>query len=577
MEQQLICERYRPLAELGEGGYGSVVLAYDTRIQRRVAIKRLPFARIRGSSGEPVGLAEARTAALLNHPAIVTVHEWDTDADEAFIIMEHVDGATVADLLELSGGTLSFDEAAAILEAVADAVAFAHENGVLHLDLKPENVLVTTEGRVKVTDFGVAALSSAAGYGHGAGGTLGNMPIEQLRGEPVDERTDTWAFAVLAFELLTDVNPFSADTFEGAIFNAEIIEPPAPSEFAPELPRALDDIILAALATDPRDRYQDVRTLAGHLLRHLGDPVTGRRSLADLVAAALGDEAAASGERMPGVWDRLMPSLPLLSGGTAAVVAAWLAWTGLAPFELPIAPVLAAVALAALAAAVVPGAGLGVAIALLAAGLVRAGLVLPGAGVFIAGMVAWWTLGRRGAGLLPMFAGPPLAAVWLGPSAPLITGFTTRPVRAAILGSLTAALTLVASTLSGADVPYADVRWHFFVDPWGAFAHPDTGARLAELISTPAPLAVIAAWGLAAAIMSLGCARASRSGAVLGGTLGVATLAAGHSAAQLITTVVNGSVTWSDELLPVRLAASSILMMLLIAAGPPVRGEEQAP
>ena len=157
METQLILDRYRPLEELGEGGYGSVVSAWDTRMQRRVAIKRLPLPL--DPTGRPLkraGLAEARTGAMLNHPAIVTVYDFDTDEDEAFLIMELIDGASLEEILAELAGPLNLDEAAAVLGPVFDAVEFAHANGVLHLDLKPANVLVDRDGRVKVADFGVS-------------------------------------------------------------------------------------------------------------------------------------------------------------------------------------------------------------------------------------------------------------------------------------------------------------------------------------------------------------------------------------------------------------------------------------
>ncbi len=228
-------------------------------MQRRVAIKRLPLPRSaqRGAAAGATalaprdsGLAEARTAALLNHPDIVTVHEWDTDSDEAFLIMEHVDGASLADLLD-DDGALDLDEAAAVLDAVFSAVEFAHENGVLHLDLKPQNVLVSRDGRVKVADLGISALSTAAGHATSYGGTPGYMPPEQIRGEPVDERTDVWALGALAFELLTNANPFISDSAEGALFKIEVAEPSAPSDFDHGLPPEIDDVVMTALAPAP--------------------------------------------------------------------------------------------------------------------------------------------------------------------------------------------------------------------------------------------------------------------------------------------------------------------------------------
>ncbi|MCE5204427.1 MAG: serine/threonine protein kinase, partial [Actinomycetia bacterium] len=227
VDRPLIVDRYRPLADLGAGGHGSVTLAFDTKMARRVAIKRLPLPQDRFGRATPrTGLAEARTAALLNHPCIVTVHEWDTDSDEAFIVMEAIDGASVADILNETRAPLDLDEAAAVVDAVAAALEFAHQNGVLHLDLKPANVLVSRDGHVKVADFGVSALTDATGRARGSAGTLGYMPPEQLRGRPLDVRTDEWAFASLVYRILTNVNPFDADHPEDALFRAEIAPVP---------------------------------------------------------------------------------------------------------------------------------------------------------------------------------------------------------------------------------------------------------------------------------------------------------------------------------------------------------------
>ncbi|MFU8891169.1 MAG: protein kinase domain-containing protein [Anaerosomatales bacterium] len=574
MEQPLILDRYRPLETLGEGGYGTVVLAYDTRMQRRVAIKRLPFPFDRsGRPVAPAGLAEARTAALLNHPSIVTVHEWDTDADEAFIIMEHVDGATLADLLRASDGPLTLDEVAAVVEAVADALEFAHDNGVLHLDIKPDNVIVTRDGRVKVADFGIAALSSSTGHGHGAGGTPGYMPLEQIRGEDLDERTDVWAFGVLVYEILTDANPYYADTWEGAVFKAEVVEPPAPREFVPELPAALDDVLLTALAPVVSDRYPGVRSLANHLLAGLGDPRAGRRSLAALVEEACGEGLCDEVEsEQVGLWDRLAPWSRAASGAAGALAAAWMAWAGLTPFALGGLAVGAASALLALAALLAPGLGLGVATVLLLAGIAREGMLLAAALLLVAAAAAWWFFGRRGATWLAALAGPVLGVARVSPAAPLLAGFMLPPLPAAVLSALGAVLTMGASAASGAGAPFTDVSVAFLIDPW-ASAGGSQAAR--DLVSSVAPLMVVLGWSGAAAAMSLFCRSASRLMALLGTALGALVLLGGYLLADAVALEVNASVTWSSQALLLSVAASSILMVLVIAAGPPTRPEEE--
>ena len=574
MEQPLILDRYRPLETLGEGGYGTVVLAYDTRMQRRVAIKRLPFPSDRaGRPVAPTGLAEARTAALLNHPSIVTVHEWDTDADEAFIIMEHVDGATIADLLQASDGPLTLDETAAVAEAVADALEFAHDNGVLHLDIKPDNVLVARDGRVKVADFGIAALSSAAGHGHGAGGTPGYMPLEQMRGEELDERTDVWAFGVLAYEMLTDANPYYADTWEGALFKADIVEPPAPGEFVADLPVALDDVLLTALASSPSDRYPGVRTLANHLLEHLGDPKVGRRLLAELVEEACGEEPCDEGDTGGiGVWDRLQPWSRPAAAAASATIAAWLAWAGLTPFGPGVIAIAAACALVALAAVLAPGLGLGIATILLAAGIARQGAPLAAVTLVVLSVPVWWLFGRRGSAWLAVYAGVPLGVAGVAPAAPLLAGFVVPPLPAAGLSALGALIAMGASAASGAEAPFTTIAPALITDPWGS-----AGGSFAfeQLTASAAPLAVMLGWAVAGAAMSLCCRSASRLMALLGVGLGTLALAGGYLLADLLAAQGNASVTWVGQPLLLSVAASSILMVLVVAAGPPTRAEEE--
>ncbi len=304
MEQQLILDRYRPLEELGEGGYGTVVLAWDTRMQRRVAIKRMTLPL--DHDGEPVhnppGLAEARTAAMLNHPAIVTVYDFETDGDEAFIIMEHIDGASLEKVLDDLGEPLDLDETAAVFSAVADALDFAHDNGVLHLDIKPANILINRDGRVKVADFGMAAISTVMGHGASVGGTIGYMPLEQLEGMRVSEATDEWAFAALTYECLTAENPFDDDTLEAAIVRLETLDTPLPSELEPSLPRAIDDVLLAALGLRPADRYRSVVAFADALEPHLGDARLGRESLAELVESHTADDLEHEGAPTSTSW-----------------------------------------------------------------------------------------------------------------------------------------------------------------------------------------------------------------------------------------------------------------------------------
>ena len=312
VEQQLILDRYRPLEELGEGGYGTVVLAWDTRMQRRVAIKRMPLPL--DSLGEPVpnppGLAEARTAAMLNHPAIVTVYDFETDSDEAFLIMEHIDGASLETVLDDLGDALDLDETAAVFSAVADALDFAHDNGVLHLDIKPANVLVTRDGRVKVADFGMAAISTAMGHGASVGGTLGYMPLEQLEGMRVergDRRVGARRARLRVPHRREPLRRRHASRPRSCGSRRSTRRCPASSR--PRCRARSTTCCSPALGLRPADRYRSVAAFADALEPHLGDATLGRGSLAETRRGARRRRRRATrsalGLDQLGLWDRL--------------------------------------------------------------------------------------------------------------------------------------------------------------------------------------------------------------------------------------------------------------------------------
>lgn len=567
VDEGLILGRYRPLAELGEGGHGAVDLAFDTKMARRVAIKRIPVSR-RGIQilSSTTGLKEARTAALLNHPNIVTVHEWDTDADEAFLIMEHVDGVPLSELLDLYA-PLSLDEAAAVLAPIADAMAFAHENGVLHLDLKPENVLVTRDGLVKVTDFGVAALTNAAGQALSAGGTLGYMPPEQLRGDTVDARTDVWAFAALSFQVLTGAVPFASDSIEGALFKAERTGVPVPGEFEPSLPQAIDDVIMTSLAPDADDRHPDLRALASDLLEHLGDAAVGRDSLRALVNEMTSDEDLDEDEESLlrlGLWDRLAIGSGLAERAVTAVSAGWLAWAGMAPLGFPWLASIAAIIVASSAGYFAPSLGLGAGLIVLAAGAFRISWMF-GLAVALLGALWWAAIGRRhpGAGSAPLFA--PLAGVLhASPALPVLAGFFLDGIWVAGAASAAGGALMVLASIVSRGTVLADVAWPALVAPlsapWpaGAFAAADTLR----------PAVIVVAWGLAGVLSSLGARRGTRLGALVGAAAGLAVCAA----------ALGPWMTVGSRMAPgalIQLGVASILVMAVIALGPPVQAGDE--
>ena len=302
-----LLKRYHPLETRATGGFGSVEICLDSRLKRRVAIKRIPLAP--ENAAEPVAdplanapapigtstaaaLAEARTASMLQHPNIVSVIDFTYDAAFAYLVMEYVDGMSLEEFLEqVEGHSLTYDEAACVADALVQALAYAHENRVLHLDIKPANVLIDRSGHVKLADFGMASLSSAAGFGGARGGTIGYMPPEQLEGREVDERTDVFALATVLYQALCASAPFAAPT---AAESLDLIGRGAetPSDLLPDLPQTTEYALLDALEPDPAARIASVQDFGDRFCYQLGSAREGRRSLARIVARLTSDDAA---------------------------------------------------------------------------------------------------------------------------------------------------------------------------------------------------------------------------------------------------------------------------------------------
>lgn len=362
--QNLILNRYRPLEKAGSGGFATVLAAWDTRIQRKVAIKCLRLDGY-GTASSPTsardipGLEEARTAAMLSDQHIVGVYDFAVQGGIAYLIMEYMDGMTLTELMRQEG-ELSLDVATCVLESVAHALQVAHTNQVLHLDIKPDNVLINKKGQVKVTDFGLAQLSHEAGYGKAAGGTIGYMPLEQMRLEAPDERTDEWALASLTYEMLLGENPFRAPDLQSAQRAIEDAEVVIPSIAREDLDEEIDEALFGALAIDREDRFETVALFADAMLAHMGDSQRGARELVALVGgsceeegldvaaeegldegAPVGDIAWHSeGDARPSVRgrgrlsERLESLMPRLWASLVSCVAIWLAVTNVPPMGL---------------------------------------------------------------------------------------------------------------------------------------------------------------------------------------------------------------------------------------------------
>lgn len=618
--EHLILNRYRPIGETRAGGFGTVRVAWDTIIQRKVAIKCIELdeldaarAALPGAAGhattaaptvprparrreplpwedepefedepddagyavclpedgapvsmllddEPLvhslahvpGLDEARTAAMLSDASIVAVYDFQVQGSTAYLIMEYVEGMTLTELLHRHGDRLTLDIAAAVFASVSHALEVAHENQVLHLDIKPDNVLINRQGQVKVTDFGLATLADASGFGTAGGGTIGYMPLEQMRQESLDVRCDEWALASLTYEMLAGENPFIAPDLaraEQAIEDAELV---LPSLCWDDLDPAADDAIFYALDPDREERYATVADFAEELEPFLGNAKRGVRELAVIVGHADDEEekaveAAPPAPRIP-LRERVTPRMRTVAahavGALGSGLVGFVAFANMpqtSGFDNPL--FWGLLALVVLAGALKPHLGALLAYFALAATFIAVNA--PAAGcVLLAATAAWWYFVGRlsdvdaNAALVAPLAG----AVGCNQLTPLVAGFCLRPARA--LGSL--AFSVLVSMLLAACGTHSLLGWDALAN-WQFAAVPgfDLQANLGALLVQPALWCIVASWVTAALVLAVFRLRPTRAFAVLGTLAAGALLLAG---ASLAAWAASGQLTWMPSL-----------------------------
>jgi beta-lactam-binding protein with PASTA domain/predicted Ser/Thr protein kinase len=268
--------RYQVVRKLGSGGMATVYLAEDQELGRRVAIKILNDRHAGDEQFVERFRREAKNAAALSHPNIVSIYDRGEAEGTYYIAMEFLDGRSLKELI-VQRGPAPITVAVEYARQILSALRFAHRHGIVHRDIKPHNVLVDAEGRVKVTDFGIARAGASQMTEAGSiVGTAQYLSPEQARGTDVDQRSDLYSLGIVLYELLTGTLPFNGDTpVEIAMKHLSTV-PEAPSARRPDVPRELDLIVTRALAKDPADRYQSAEEMDADLERFLRGAAVSR-------------------------------------------------------------------------------------------------------------------------------------------------------------------------------------------------------------------------------------------------------------------------------------------------------------
>jgi len=318
---RLIDGRYQVRSRIARGGMATVYLATDLRLERRVAIKIMHGHLADDNTFKSRFVQEARSAARLAHPNVVNVFDQGQDADMAYLVMEYLPGITLRDLIK-DYGRLTPEQTMDILVAVLSGLAAAHKAGIVHRDVKPENVLLADDGRIKLGDFGLArAASNNTATGQALLGTIAYLSPELVTRGVADARSDIYALGILTYEMLTGEQPYQGEAPMRIAYQHANDTVPVPSATVPGIPPIFDEVVAWATARDPEDRPRDARVLLDYIQAggtivgppEAGAPLTADPSMAattvltaTALAAGVGTAAAAASTMvMPGGFDEI--------------------------------------------------------------------------------------------------------------------------------------------------------------------------------------------------------------------------------------------------------------------------------
>ncbi len=261
--------QYRILEELGRGGMGVVYKAEDTKLKRIVALKFLPEHAAAQDEDRQRFLQEAQAASALNHPNVCTIFDIQEFNGQTFIVMEYIEGKTLRD----AKSSLNLKQVVDVAVQIAEGLAAAHAKGIIHRDIKTDNIMVRPDGRVQIMDFGLAKLQGVSAISK-AGSTIGTtayMSPEQIQGVEADHRADIFALGVVVYELLTGQLPFKGAHEAAVMYEIVNVDPPSVRAEKPDIEPDLERIVMKCLEKDREDRYQSAREVAVDLKRFKRD------------------------------------------------------------------------------------------------------------------------------------------------------------------------------------------------------------------------------------------------------------------------------------------------------------------